>query len=216
MSAPVRPVLILGTHMLSLEMADLISDAPGWRVDGFVENLDRERCVNPIEGLPVHWIEDVGRFAGTHHAICGISTTRRDAFIAQAAERGLPFATFVHPTARVSGRSSLGEGTFVSAGSIVAAYTRLGRHVFVNRGVLIGHHTTIDDFATIQPGANVAGACHVGNRTYIGLGAIVLDRLKVGARSIVGAGSLVTRDVPDDVQVMGAPARVVKDSGGGK
>src|SRR5512134_1375881 len=105
MSASARPVLILGTHMLSLEMADLISEVSGWRVDGFVENLDRGRCANPIEGLPVHWIDDIGRFSGTHHVICGISTTRRDAFIAQAAERGLPFATIVHPSARVSGKS---------------------------------------------------------------------------------------------------------------
>jgi hypothetical protein len=216
MMAAKRPLLILGTHMLALEMADLISEMAGWRVEGFVENLDRERCSNAIEGLPVHWIDVIERFAGTHHAICGISTTHRTHFIEQASAKGIPFATLVHPTARVSRKSHVGEGTFVSAGVIVAAYTTLGSHVFVNRGALIGHHTTIGDHVTIQPGANVAGACRVGDRTYIGMAAVVLDRIKIGTQSVVGAGSVVTADVPDRVQVLGVPARVVKESIDGK
>lgn len=216
MTAATRPLLILGTHMLAMEMADLISEMGGWHVEGFVENLDRERCSTAIEGLPVFWIDEIGRFAGTHHAICGISTTHRARFIEQASARGMPFATLVHPTARVSRKSQLGEGTFLSAGVIVASYTTLGRHVFVNRGALIGHHTTIGDHVTIQPGANVAGVCRVGDRTYIGMAAVVLDRLKIGSQSVVGAGSVVTADVPDCVQVLGVPARIVKESIDGK
>ena len=102
MTVASRPLLILGSHMLAMEMADLVSEIDGWHVEGFVENLDRDRCASTIEGLPVHWIDDVGRFAGTHHAVCGISTTHRVGFIEQASAQGLPFATLVHPMARVS------------------------------------------------------------------------------------------------------------------
>jgi len=211
-----RPLLILGTHMLALEMADLISEMAGWHVEGFVENLDRERCSITIEGLPVHWIDDIGRFSPTHHAICGISTTFRTRFIEQASALGLPFATLVHPTARVSLKSTLGVGTFVSAGVIVAAHTTIGCHVFVNRGALIGHHATIGDYVTIQPGANVAGASQIGDRTYIGMAAVVLERIKIGSQSVVGAGSVVTSDLPDLVQAFGVPARIVKDPIDGK
>jgi len=45
---------------------------------------------------------------------------------------------------------------------------------------------------------------------------VVLDHLSVGARSIVGAGAVVTRDVPDNVQVVGVPARIVKENVAGK
>ena len=83
-------------------------------------------------------------------------------------------------------------------------------------GALIGHHTVIGNFVTIQPGANVAGVCHVGEGTYIGMGAIVLDRIRIGAHSVVGAGAVVTKDVPDHVQVVGVPARIVKESVRGK
>jgi acetyltransferase-like isoleucine patch superfamily enzyme len=46
---------------------------------------------------------------------------------------------------------------------------------------------------------------------YIGMGAIVIDRIRVGAGSVVAAGAVVTKDVPAGTQVMGVPARVVKE-----
>ena len=42
------------------------------------------------------------------------------------------------------------------------------------------------------------------------MSAVVLDHLTVGASSVVAAGAVVVRDVPDHVQVVGVPARVVK------
>jgi acetyltransferase EpsM len=85
-------------------------------------------------------------------------------------------------------------------------------HVIVNRGALIGHHTTIGGLCSIQPGANIAGACSIGAETYIGMGAIILDHRTVGSHVVIGAGAVVTRDVPDHTQVMGIPARVVKEN----
>lgn len=211
-----RPLLILGTGTLAVEIADLVSEMPGWEVAGFVESLDRQGCQRLLEGLPVRWVDDIAGLAADHHAIGGLGTTHRARFIEQVEALGVPFATLAHPTARISRRSSLGKGTLLSAGVIVAACTRLGRHVFVNRGALIGHHTTIGDFATIGPGANVAGSCQIGAGTYIGMSAVVLDHLKIGSHAVVGAGAVVTRDVPDRVQVVGVPARIVKKNVQGK
>ena len=58
MSEP-RPLLILGTRTFAVEVADLASDIPGVTVAGFVENMDRSRAGTALEGLPVHWIDDV-------------------------------------------------------------------------------------------------------------------------------------------------------------
>jgi acetyltransferase-like isoleucine patch superfamily enzyme len=88
--------------------------------------------------------------------------------------------------------------------------------VIVNRGALIGHHTTVERFCSIQPGANVAGACKIGEATYVGMGAIILDHISLGSHVVVGAGAVVTRDVPDRVQVVGVPARIVKKNIEGK
>jgi acetyltransferase-like isoleucine patch superfamily enzyme len=50
----------------------------------------------------------------------------------------------------------------------------------------------------------------IGVGTYIGIGATLIDRLRLGSGCVVGAGALVTRDLPDRVQAVGAPARAVK------
>lgn len=210
MSRRTQPVLILGTRTFAEEVADVVSDVPGLEPAAFVENLDRDHAAS-INGLPVLWIDDAAELAGTHLAVCALSTTQRHAYVEQAAALGLRFATVVHPSARVSSRSTVGEGSVVNAGVLVGAHARIGRHVILNRGALVGHHTEIGDFASIQPGANVAGACLIGERTYVAMGALVVDHVSVGSGSLVGAGALVTKDVPANVEVRGIPARVVRE-----
>jgi acetyltransferase EpsM len=216
MTSIVQRVLILGTRTLAVEIADVASEISGVRVVGFVENMEPERCKELLEGLPVFWGGDIAELTKSHRAICGLATTHRSRFTDQVAAYGMSFATLIHPSASISLKSSVGEGTIVSVGVIIGAHTRLGRHVLVNRGVLIGHHTQIDDYVTIQPGANIAGACRIGKATYIGMGAVVTDHLTIGTHSIVGAGAVVTKDVPDNVQVVGVPARIVKENIEGK
>ena len=204
------PLLILGTRTLAEEVADIVSDGTEYHVAGFVENMNRDRCEAPLDGLPVYWIDDVHQFSGTHFAVCALGTTRRFRFTAEAAERGLRFATIVHPLARVSRRAVVGEGSVLGPGAIVGTRSQVGKHVFVNRGALIGHHTRIGDHVSVMPGANIAGNCVVGDRCYIGMGAAVIDNLEIGNDSIVGAGAVVTKNVPARVQVVGVPARIVR------
>lgn len=189
---------------------------PGLEVSAFVENMDPARCLATLEGKPILWIDDIAPYAGTHKAVCALGTTHRSRFTDQAAQLGLQFATVVHPTARISTRSSLGEGTIISAGVIVATRTEIGRHVFINRGALVGHHTHIADYVSVMPGANIAGKCRIGEATYVGIGAIVIDGITIGAHSVVGAGAVVTKDVPANVQVVGVPARIVKENISGR
>jgi acetyltransferase EpsM len=209
------PLLVLGTRTLAVEVADIASEA-GFEPAGFVENLDRALCAEPLEGLPVHWLEDAAPLAATHLAVCGLATTHRRGFVERAAELGFRFATIVHPSARVSARSSVGEGSIVSAGCVVGAHTILGRHVLVNRGALIGHHTRVGDFATIHPGANIAGACEIADSVYVGMGAVVIDHRRIGSHSIVGAGAVVVDDLPPGVKAVGVPARIIEEGVAGK
>ena len=211
-----RPLLILGTRTLAEELVDLVSEIEGYEVVGFVENMDPTRCQTPLLGLPVYWVDEIAELAATHWAVCGLATTFRSTYVQQVAACGVKFATLIHPAARVSAKSSLGEGTILSPGVIIASNTKLGPHVFVNRGVLIGHHTTIGSYTSILPGANIAGSCQIGEATYIGMGAVVIDHVTIGAHSIVGAGAVVTKDVPDNVLVVGVPAAIVKENIAGR
>jgi maltose O-acetyltransferase len=43
------------------------------------------------------------------------------------------------------------------------------------------------------------------------MGSTILDRLSIGEGAVVGAGAVVTRDVAPGTQVLGLPARPVKE-----
>jgi sugar O-acyltransferase (sialic acid O-acetyltransferase NeuD family) len=203
-----RPVLILGATTFSAEVADVVSSA-GRQVVGFVENDDRAR-LGDLDGLPVHWIDDVGDLVAECDVLGGLSTTQRIRLIAQAEELGFSFATVVHPSAVVSARATVGRGVLVGAMCVIAAHASIGDFTVLNRGAMVGHHTAIGVCSTLSPGSNVAGACTLGERTYVGMGALVLDGLEVGERAVVASGAVVTSAVPDRAMVAGVPATVRK------
>jgi acetyltransferase EpsM len=206
-----QDVLICGARSFSYDVADVIGDTPGLKLVGFVENEDRTRCPGKHIGLPLHWVGDIADLAAHTRFVCALATTHRDRFTEQMEGMGFSPATVVHPTAHVSERSSLGPGCVALPRVVVAAETEVGRHVLLSRGVLVGHHTRIGDHASLLPGAGVGGNSIIGSATYIGMGSIVLNGLSVGEHAVVGAGAVVTRDVPARTQVVGVPAKVVKE-----
>jgi sugar O-acyltransferase (sialic acid O-acetyltransferase NeuD family) len=210
------PVLILGTTLFSEEIADLVQETSSFSLAGFVENMTREKCQQPLLGQHVYWVDELAEADDGHHLLCGIGTTQRRRYVEQVLAYGLPFATLRHPTAHISANSRIGAGAILGVNTIVAAHSEVGEHVIVNRAATIGHHTRIGDYVTIGPGANIAGRCDIGSGTYVGMGAIIIDGLRIGSNSVIGAGAVVTRDVPDNVQVVGVPARVVKEGINGR
>jgi sugar O-acyltransferase (sialic acid O-acetyltransferase NeuD family) len=201
--------LILGATDFSTEIAD-VAQSSGFEVVGFVENLEPRRPERVLDDLPVYWIDDIAHLVEEHQVVCGLGTTKRTRFIADAERLGFTFATVIHPSAVVSRRSTIGPGSVVSAGVIIAAHTTVGSNVLLNRGALVGHHTVLGDVCTIGPGANIAGFCELGARAYVGMGAKLLNTVHVGTCSIVAAGAVVTENVDDRVMVAGVPARVVR------
>lgn len=139
-------------------------------------------------------------------------TTPARAKLAAKIERrfGLVYHTLIHPTAYVSPLAQLGQGVFVGANSVIGPGARLGDHVFVNRGVTVGHDTHIGSFSRLQPGANLGGLSRIGAGVTIAIGATVLERLVIGNGAFVGAGAVATEDVPEDVLVLGIPAKFKK------
>lgn len=201
-------LLVLGTTDFSSTVA-VTAAAAGYRVAGFVENLEPGRCAKPLAGLPVHWIDDVGPLAATHLTVCGLGTTRRSSFVEQAAAHGFRFASVVHPTAVVGRGVVLGEGCYVGVRSVVGDRTRIGGHALVLQGSLVGHDSALGRYCSLLMGANVGSGCEIGEATYVATGGVVVDGVRVGMRAVVSAGAVVEEEVPDRVQVVGVPARIV-------
>ena len=203
-------LIILGAGQFAEEALDVVTDTGLFEVVSFVEGLDRTQCSKSIAGVPVTWIDELGRFDRSHMLLCAVGSPKRITFITQVEHLGLRFASVVHPSARISRVGNVGKDVFISVGAIVGARTTIGDHVIINRAAVIGHHVVIGPYATISPGANIGGGARIGQGAYVGIGSIILDHISVGKGSVVGAGAVVTKDVPDNVQVLGIPARVTK------
>jgi sugar O-acyltransferase (sialic acid O-acetyltransferase NeuD family) len=143
--------------------------------------------------------------------VLGPTTPTRAKLAAELRRRfDLTFYTLVHPTAYVSPLATIGPGTFVGARCVIAPGVVLEEHVFVNRGSTIGHDTHIGAFSRVQPGSNVGGLSRLGRGVTVGIGATLIERLVIGDNVVIGAGSTVLRDVPENLVVVGTPARVMK------
>lgn len=118
----------------------------------------------------------------------------------------------------------IGHGVVFEGDNWIGADTRIGNKSILTRGVKIGDRVFI--------GAHLIGAndpeCRrrkhmpgsppfvplpyeIGSDVRIGVGVIILPGVKVGDGALLGAGSVVTKDVAAGTQVMGSPARFVKN-----
>jgi len=126
-----------------------------------------------------------------------------------AGEKNVKYQIAIHPLAIVSVHSSIGEGSVVMGGALINSDTFIGRHCIVNSNASIDHDCFIGDFAHISPNATLCGDITIGECTLVGTGAIVIPGKKIGANTIIGAGAVVISDIPDNVIVVGNPARII-------
>lgn len=102
----------------------------------------------------------------------------------------------------------------------------LGKHVFINHSFMASAAggITIDENVQIAPQVSIVtvnhdlkdkmiikcAPVHIKKNAWIGANVTILPGVTVGENSVVGAASVVTKDVPDNVVVVGNPARVLK------
>lgn len=89
--------------------------------------------------------------------------------------------------------------------SHITSRTVIEKNVFIGTGV----GTTNDNRMTIK-GQEVGEDAVIRMREgcKIGSGALILPKVTIGLNAIVAVGAVVTKDVADDVRVMGIPAKI--------
>jgi len=127
-------------------------------------------------------------------------------------QEGFVLPQIAHSHSWVSPTACLAEGVFVAAGAVVQAGARIGRAALINSNATVEHHVRIGSGVHIGPGAVLAGLVEVGNLTMVGAGAVIRDRIKIGKSVTVGAGAAVVKDVPEQITVVGVPAKALRKS----
>jgi acetyltransferase-like isoleucine patch superfamily enzyme len=72
----------------------------------------------------------------------------------------------------------------------------------------VDHDCDIGEFVHIAPGTHLAGNVRVETGAFVGTGVSVIPGMRIGRWSVIGAGGVVICDVPEEVTVVGVPARV--------
>ena len=102
-------------------------------------------------------------------------------------------------------RAEVGSGLYIGhhGGIIVHPDCIFGRNCNISQGVTLG----------IAGRGHKRGCPKLGNHVYIGAGAVIIGNITVGNNVAIGANSVVTRDVPDNAVLVGAPAKIVSYKG---
>ena len=95
----------------------------------------------------------------------------------------------------------IGEGTVFphdALGNVFHPEVKIGKNCKILHGVTMGGR------------AGHKGLPIIGDNVLIGVHAQILGNVRIGNNSVVGAGAIVTHDVPDNVVVVGNPARILR------
>jgi sugar O-acyltransferase (sialic acid O-acetyltransferase NeuD family) len=206
-----KPLVMIGAGSGSLPriVAEAMA-ARGTPLAGYLEFGDRpEPPTTPLVRLgAADRLEDTA-FLGSFDFVVAVQGKARKELCERIAARGATQPVIAHPAATLSTTATVGAGTVISAGVIVQSDARIGRFCLLNTACTIDHDNVLGDFVSVSPGVHTTGHVTIGDHTFVGAGSVILNGLKVGRRVTIGAGAVVIRDVPDDVTVVGNPARAL-------
>ncbi|MEF9952835.1 MAG: 2,3,4,5-tetrahydropyridine-2,6-dicarboxylate N-acetyltransferase [Clostridium sp.] len=137
----------------------------------------------------------------------------------------IPLLDTRHLNARIEPGSFIREGVtihnnaIVMMGAVINIGCEIGEGTMIDMNAVLGARAKIGSNSHIGAGAVVAGVLEppskdpviVGNNVLVGANAVLLEGVKIGNGSVIAAGSVVTGDVPENVVVAGAPAKIIKN-----
>jgi len=138
--------------------------------------------------------------------------------------------TVIYEGAELGDRVETGHGVLIRENSKIGSNSRIGsfsqldgevhvgENVNIQSMVYLPHLTWIDDDVFIGPNVTVTNDRYPVSRklsgvkirrgAIIGAEAVLIAGIEVGENSVIAAGSIVTKDVPANSMVIGAPARI--------
>ena len=182
-----------------------VAKRAGLMVKGFIDD-DEEK--QKLLGLPVKRLNEI---KSPCLVALGIGNNKvRKTIYQRAKTKGLKVISIIDPTAVLSDFVSIGEGTVIFANCVVNNSAKVGVGCIINTSAVVEHDCKIGDFSHISPNAALAGGVTVGSYTQIGIGASVREGTTIGNNVIVGAGAVVVKNIPDNVVVVGNPAKILR------
>jgi sugar O-acyltransferase (sialic acid O-acetyltransferase NeuD family) len=206
-----QSIILCGAGGAGRELAYSLSLDPLWHVEGFVDDTkEAGEIINGIEVLGgLDWLQDYNGKV----AMCIVNNPQlkrkllRDMF----RNKSLQFPIIKNKDSMFSDYIEFGEGVIVAHPyNYITVNIKIGKFVWINTRSDIGHDVVIGDFTTIFTRVNIGGAVRIGEDCVIGTGVTIKPGIVIGNNVTIGGGAVVVKDVPDNVVIVGNPAKVLR------
>ncbi len=215
-----KPIYIIGAGGLGKEVYILIEEInnkyPAFIIKGFIDADKSKKQVKIGDKIievfdEQKFLEDNRNNSDIHLAIAiGSPNNIKKVSTFYKENTKFVFPNLIHPTAQYRANTiKMNEGNVISANSILSIDVELDSFNFINLNCTIGHDTSMGSCNVINPGVNLSGGLIVGNNNLFGTNSTVLQYLQIGSDNIISAASFVSKDVNNNLILVGNPARVM-------
>lgn len=114
------------------------------------------------------------------------------------------------PTA-IEGKSiKIGKNCFINSFTCILGEIEIGNNVLIgpNVSIIALDHDYSEQI--IKNKKYIFDKVHIGDNVWIGANCTILKGVVIGSGSIIGAGSVVTHSIPENVIVVGNPAKILR------
>jgi sugar O-acyltransferase (sialic acid O-acetyltransferase NeuD family) len=207
-----KKLLIVGAGGFGRELYAWASQHPdcgrAWQLGGFLD--DNPEALKPFGSFaPVFPLAGHKPAADQLHLVGLGMPVLKEKLVAPLVSAGAEFLTFVHPSAIIGERVTLGRGVVVCPGAILSVDIDVGEFAMVNLNCTIGHDARIGRWTSLSAHCDITGGASVGQTCFFGSRASIIPGKTIGDRTVVATGAVVMTHVPSDVLVAGNPARVI-------
>lgn len=186
-----------------------IFTATGKEVTGYCDVA--EKAYNPFN-LSYFGAENSGtalQALKQHGFFIAVGDNRlRHKIYASLQQQQLTPANAIHPSAVIDASAIIAQqGVMIAANVTINPLASIATGAICNTACIIEHECVVGEFAHIGPGAVLCGHVKIGSGAFVGANAVIKQGITVGKNAVIGAGAVVIKDVPDDVTVIGVPAK---------
>lgn len=202
-------LIIIGAGGYAKSVVDSV-DIYNYVIEGFIDEYssNTEHLGYPILAHSLDELENNEKYV--YFIAIGNNASRKEWFD-RLKTRNLRIINVVDRSAIVSSRAILGTGCFVGKFAVVNSKALIEDNCIINTRALVEHGCYVSTHVNLSTNAVINGDVIVGEGSFIGSSSVTIGQLSIGKWSTVGAGAVVTRNVGDNVTVVGVPAKVIKE-----
>lgn len=205
-----KNLILIGAGGHAKSVADSINKLE-YELCGFIDSSKKGTHM----GLPIWGIEleDIPNYEEYSYFVSIGDVEYRKIWFEKILDMGLELINIIDSSAIISSSAKIGIGNFIGKMAVINAEVEIGNNNVINTKALVEHECKIGDHCHLSTNSVINGNVIVGNSVFMGSSSVCNGQLKIGSNSIIGSGSVVIKDVPEEVTVVGVPARVIERRG---